>query len=67
VKNAIKVQMASLVPNLLKITKAERIEEVVLIHVWLSGIKTRYKLIFFRQCLLLRDKITIFTVSKHVL
>jgi hypothetical protein len=37
--NAIKVQMESLVPDLSKITKAERIEEMVLIHVWLSGIK----------------------------
>jgi len=37
--NAIKVQLQSLVPDLLKITKAERIEEMVLIHVWLSGIK----------------------------
>jgi hypothetical protein len=31
--------MESLVPDLSKINKAERIEEVVLIHVWLSGIK----------------------------
>jgi hypothetical protein len=37
--NAIKVQMESLVPDLSKITKAKRIEEVVLIHVWPSGIK----------------------------
>jgi hypothetical protein len=34
-------------PDLSKITKAERIEAVVLIHVWLSGIKARYKLISF--------------------
>jgi hypothetical protein len=45
--NAIKIQMESLKPDLSKITKAERIEKVVLIHVWLSGIKARYKLKFF--------------------
>jgi hypothetical protein len=38
--NAIKVQMESFMPDLSKITKAERIEEMVLKHVWLSGIKT---------------------------
>jgi hypothetical protein len=37
--NAIKVQMESLVPDLSKITKAEKTEEMILIHVWLSGIK----------------------------
>jgi hypothetical protein len=37
--NAVKVQMESFMPDLSKITKAERIEEMVLIHVWLSGIK----------------------------
>jgi hypothetical protein len=31
--------MESLMPDLSKITKAERIEEVALIHMWLSGIK----------------------------
>jgi hypothetical protein len=31
--NAIKVQMESLMPDLSKITKAEKIEEVVFIHV----------------------------------
>jgi hypothetical protein len=31
--------MDSLVPDLSKITKAERIKEMVLMHVWLSGIK----------------------------
>jgi hypothetical protein len=31
--------MESLVPHLSKITKAEKIEEIVLKHVWLSGIK----------------------------
>jgi hypothetical protein len=37
--NAIKVPMESLVPDLSKITKAKRIEEMVLIHMWLSGVK----------------------------
>jgi hypothetical protein len=31
--------MESLLSNLSKITKAERIKEMVLIHVWLSAIK----------------------------
>jgi hypothetical protein len=31
--------MESLVPDLSKITKAKRIEEMVLIHVWLFSIK----------------------------
>jgi hypothetical protein len=31
--------MESLMPNISKITKAKRIEEMVLIHVWLSDIK----------------------------
>jgi hypothetical protein len=31
--------MESLVPDLSKITKAKRNEEMVLMHVWLSGIK----------------------------
>jgi hypothetical protein len=31
--------MESLVLDLSKITKAKRIEEIVLVHVWLSGIK----------------------------
>jgi hypothetical protein len=31
--------MESLVPDLSKITKAKRIKEMVLKHVWLSGIK----------------------------
>jgi hypothetical protein len=39
VGNAIKVQVESLVPDLSKIIKAERIKEMVLMHVWLSGIK----------------------------
>jgi hypothetical protein len=46
--------MESLMADLSKITKAERIEEVVLMHVWISGIKARYKLTFFRQGLLLK-------------
>jgi hypothetical protein len=36
---AIKVQMESLVPDLSKITKAKRIKEMVLMHMWLSGMK----------------------------
>jgi hypothetical protein len=31
--------MESLVPDLSKIIKAERIKEMVLMHVWLSGFK----------------------------
>jgi hypothetical protein len=31
--------MESLVPDLSKITKVERIKEMVLMHVWLPGIK----------------------------
>jgi hypothetical protein len=31
--------MKSLMPDLSKITKADRIEEMVLIHMWPSGIK----------------------------
>jgi hypothetical protein len=46
--------MESLMLDLSKITKAESIEEMVLMHVWPSGIKARYKLIFFRQGLLLK-------------
>jgi hypothetical protein len=34
-----KVQMESLMPDLSRITKAEKIKEMVLMHVWLSGIK----------------------------
>jgi uncharacterized membrane protein YagU involved in acid resistance len=37
--DAIKVPMESLVPDLSKITKAERIKEMVLTHVWLSSIE----------------------------
>jgi hypothetical protein len=37
--NAIKDPMLSLMPDLSKITKAERIKEMVLMHVWVSGIK----------------------------
>jgi hypothetical protein len=39
VENDIKTQTESLVPDLSKITKAEGIEEVVLIYQWPSGIK----------------------------
>jgi hypothetical protein len=37
--DAIKVQIESLMPDLSKKTKTERIEEVVLIHMWPSNIK----------------------------
>jgi hypothetical protein len=60
--------MELLMPDLSKITKAERIEEMVLIHVWLSGIKAfQTQTHIFRQGLLLRDKMIISTCSKHVL
>jgi Ca2+/Na+ antiporter len=34
-----KFKMQLLVPDLSKITKTQRIKEMVLMHVWLSGIK----------------------------
>jgi hypothetical protein len=37
--NAIKDPMESLMPDLSKITKAERIKEMILMQVWLPGIK----------------------------
>jgi hypothetical protein len=48
--------MESLVPDLSKIAKAERIKEMVLIHVWLSGIKALpdTNSYFFKQGLLLK-------------
>jgi hypothetical protein len=55
--NAIKVQMESLMPDLSKITKAERIEEVVLIHCGhLASKPFQGQTHIFRQDLLLRDK-----------
>jgi hypothetical protein len=39
VGNAIKVPMELLVPDFSKITKTERIKEMVLMHVWVSVIK----------------------------
>jgi hypothetical protein len=62
--------MESLVPDLSKITNAKRIKEMVLMHVWLSGIKAlpdTNSYFFNRVFYLNRDKITIFTDSKHVL
>jgi hypothetical protein len=54
-RNAIKVPMESLVPDLSKTTKAERIKEMVLMHVWLFGIKTLLDTnSYFRQSLLLK-------------
>jgi hypothetical protein len=40
VGNAVKVQMELLVPDVSKITKAERIEDMASMHLWLSGIKS---------------------------
>jgi hypothetical protein len=50
----------------LKNNQGERIEEMVLMHVWHSGNKPfqAQTHIFFSQGLLLRDKMTIFTGSK---
>jgi hypothetical protein len=55
--NGVKVQMESLLPDLSKITKAERTEEMALIHVWPCGIKTlpdTNSTHVFRQGLLLK-------------
>jgi hypothetical protein len=68
--SAVKVQMESLVPDLSKITKAERTEEMVLICVWLSGIKALPDTNSFfldKVSYLNRDKMTGFTGSQHVL
>jgi hypothetical protein len=67
--NATKVQTESLVSDLSKITKAERIEEMVLIHVCLSGIKALpdTNSVLDRVFYLNRNKMTVFTGSKHVL
>jgi hypothetical protein len=68
--NAVKVQMESFMPDLSKITKAERIEEMVLIHVWLSGIKAlpdTNSYFLGRVFYFNRDKVIIFTDYKHVL
>jgi hypothetical protein len=63
--------MESLMPDLSKITKTERIEEMVLMHVWLYGIKaspgTNWYFFLDRVFYLNRDKITIFTGSRHIL
>jgi hypothetical protein len=47
--------MEPLMPDLSKINKAERIEKMVLMHVWLSGIKALPdpNSYFFRQSLLI--------------
>jgi hypothetical protein len=68
--NAVKVQMELLVPDLSKIMKAERIEQMVLIQEWLSGIKAlpnTNSYFLHRVFYLNRDKMTIFTSSRHVL
>jgi hypothetical protein len=62
--------MKSLVPDLSKLTKSERIEEMVLIHVWPSGVKALLdsnSYFLDRVFYLDRDKMTIFTDSNHVL
>jgi hypothetical protein len=62
--------MESVVPDLSKITKAKKIKKLVLIHVWLSGIKAlpETNLSFLDRVFYLnRDKMTIFTGSKYVL
>jgi hypothetical protein len=67
--NAIKVQMESLVPDLSKITKGERVKEVVLTHVCYLSLKpSRHKLIFLASTFYLnRDKVSFSTGSRHVL
>jgi hypothetical protein len=57
------------VPDLSKIPKAQRIEEMVLMHVWLSGIKALPDTNSFlaRVFNLNRDKVTISTDSRYVL
>jgi hypothetical protein len=62
--------MESLVADLLKITSAEKMEKMVIIHVWLSGIKalSDTSLYFLDRVFYLnRDKMTIFTGSTYVL
>jgi hypothetical protein len=56
--------MESLVPDLSKIPKAERIEEMVLKHVWPFQAQTH---IFGQIFYLNRDKVSISTGCKHVL
>jgi hypothetical protein len=61
--------MESFMPDFSKIIKAKRIEELVLVHVWLSVIKVLPDTNSFlvRVFYLNRDKMTIFTCCKHVL
>jgi hypothetical protein len=57
-------------PDHSKITKPERTEEMVLIHAWLSGVKAlpdTNSYFLDRVFYLNRDKMTIFTGTKHVL
>jgi hypothetical protein len=44
-----KVQMESLVPDFSKISKAERIEKVVLTLMWLPGIKALPDTVFYLE------------------
>jgi hypothetical protein len=58
------------VSDLSKQIKAERIEEMALMHVWLSDIKAlpdTNSYFLDRVFYLNRDKMTIFTGSRHVL
>jgi hypothetical protein len=62
--------MESLVPDLSKIIKAERIEEMALAHIWPSVIKVlpdTNSCFLDRVFYLNRDKVAIFTDSKHVI
>jgi hypothetical protein len=62
--------MELLMPDLSKITMAERIEEMVHIHVWPSGIEAlpdTNSYFLDRVFYLTRDKVTIFIGSKQVL
>jgi hypothetical protein len=60
----------SFMPDLSQITKAERIEEMVLIHMWPFGLKAlpdTNSYFLDRVFYLNREKVTIFTGCKHIL
>jgi hypothetical protein len=64
--NAVKVPMESLVPDLSKITKAERKWFLYIYsHLALKPFQTQTHI--YRQGPLLKDKMTIFAGSKHAL
>jgi hypothetical protein len=55
-------------PDLSKLTKAERIEKVVFIYCgYLALNPFQTQTLIFKQGLLLKNKMTIFSGSKHVL